>query len=86
MHSHATEIARGKSLAVPQHAVLQPMFSYIRGHSLLMGKGHDGCVNCVRATTRKSVSEPKTFVAVNAIYSHKFAGHDTFASTFVATY
>ena len=34
----------------------------------------------------ESVSISKTFVAANAIYSHKFAGHDALVSTFVATY
>ena len=33
----------------------------------------------------KSVSISKTFVAANAIYSHKFAGHESLVSTFVAT-
>ena len=32
------------------------------------------------------MSISKTFVAANAIYSHKFAGHDALESTFVATY
>ena len=53
---------------------------------LTMDRGHGGLVNCVRAAMSKSVSEPNTFVAANAIYSSKFAGHDTLASTFVATY
>ena len=50
------------------------------------GRGHDGLVNCVRTGMSKSVSISKTFVAANAIYSHKFAGHDALVSTFVATY
>ena len=50
------------------------------------GRGHDGLVNCVRTGKSKSVSISKTFVAANAIYSHKFAGHETLVSTFVATY
>ena len=32
------------------------------------------------------MSISKTFVAANAIYSHKFAGHDALVNTFVATY
>ena len=32
------------------------------------------------------MSISKTFVAANAIYSHKFAGHDALVSAFVATY
>ena len=50
------------------------------------GRGHDGLVNCVRTGMSKSVSISKTCVAANAIYSHKFAGHDALVSTFVATY
>ena len=50
------------------------------------GRGHDGLVNCVRTGMSKSVSISKTFVAANAIYSHKFAGHEALVSTFVATY
>ena len=50
------------------------------------GRGHDGLVNCVRTGKSKSVSISKTFVAANAIYSHKSAGHDALVSTFVATY
>ena len=52
----------------------------------LWGRGHDGLVNCVRTGMSKSVSISKTFVAANAIYSHKFAGHNALVSTFVATY
>ena len=48
-------------------------------------QGHDGLVNCVRTGMSKSVSILKAFVAANAIYSHKFAGHDALASAFVAT-
>ena len=40
------------------------------------GRGHDGLVNCVRTAMSKNVSISKTLVAANAIYSHKFAGHD----------
>ena len=40
------------------------------------GRGHDGLVNCVRTGMSKSVSISKTFVATNAIYSHKCAGHE----------
>ena len=50
------------------------------------GRGHDGLVNCVRTGMSKSVSTSKTFVAANAIHSHKFAGHDALVSAFVATY
>ena len=50
------------------------------------GRGHDGLVNCVRTGMSISVSISKTCVAANAIYSHKFAGHDALVSTFVATY
>ena len=50
------------------------------------GRGHDGLVNCVRTAMSKSVSISKRFVAANAIYSHKFAGHEALVSTFVATY
>ena len=50
------------------------------------GRGHDGLVNCDHTGMSKSVSIPKTFVAANAIYSHKFAGHEALVSTFVATY
>ena len=32
------------------------------------------------------MSISKTFVAANAIYSHKFAGHDALVSAFTATY
>ena len=49
------------------------------------GRGHDGLVNCVRTAMSKSASITKTCVAANAIYSHKFAGHDALASAFVAT-
>ena len=53
------------------------------------GRGHDGLVNCVRNCVRTgmsiSVSISKTCVAANAIYSHKFAGHDALVSMFVAT-
>ena len=44
------------------------------------GRGHDGLVSCVRVAMSRSVSKPKTFVAtkLNAIYSIKFSGHDTF--------
>ena len=52
----------------------------------LRGRGHDGLVNCVRTGMSKGVSISKTCVAANAIYSHKFAGHDALASAFVATY
>ena len=31
------------------------------------------------------MSISKAFVAANAIYSHKFAGHNAFASAFVAS-
>ena len=34
----------------------------------------------------KSVSISKTFVAANAMYSHKFAGRGALVSTFVAKY
>ena len=34
----------------------------------------------------KSLSITKTFVAANAIYSHKFGGHDALVSAFVAAY
>ena len=34
----------------------------------------------------RSVSIPKTSVAANAIYSHKFVEYDTLASMFGATY
>ena len=50
------------------------------------GRGHDGLVNCVRTGVSESVSISKTFVAANAIYSQKFAGHDALASAIVATY
>ena len=40
------------------------------------GRGHDGLVNCVRTGMSKSVSISKTFVAANAIYSHKCTGHE----------
>ena len=56
------------------------------GAQLTRGRGHDGLVNCVRAAMSKSVSISKTFVAANAIYSHKFASHDALVSTLVATY
>ena len=49
-------------------------------------RGHDVLVNCVRTAMSKSVSKPKTFAAVNTIYSHKCAGHNALASTFVTTY
>ena len=49
-------------------------------------RGHDGLANCVRTGKSKSVSISKTFVAANAIYSHKFAGHDALVNVFVATY
>ena len=49
-------------------------------------RGHDGLVNCIRTAMIKSVSKQKTFVAANAIYSHKYAGHNAFASMFEATY
>ena len=32
------------------------------------------------------MSISKTFVAANAIHSHKFAGHDALVSAFVAPY
>ena len=48
------------------------------------GQSHDGSVNCVRATMSKRVSEPKTFVAANAVYPNISAGHDTLKSTFIA--
>ena len=51
----------------------------------IRGRGHDGLVNCVRTAMSKSVSISKTCIAANVIYSHKFAGHDTLASAFVAT-
>ena len=54
--------------------------------TVFRGRGHDGLVNCVRTAMTKSVSISKTCVAANAIYSHKFAGHDALASPFVATY
>ena len=50
------------------------------------GRGHDGLVNCVRTGMSKGLSFSKTFVAANAIYSHKFASHDALVSAFVATY
>ena len=52
------------------------------------GWGHDGLVYCVRTGMSKGVSRPisKTFVAANAIYSHKFAGHEALVSPFVTTY
>ena len=50
------------------------------------GRGHDELVNCVLTGMSKGMSISKTFVAANAIYSHKFAGHDVLASAFVATY
>ena len=50
------------------------------------GRGHDGLVNCVRTGMSKDVSISKTFVAANAIYSHKFAGHNALANAFVASY
>ena len=52
------------------------------------GRGHDRFAICVRTgmSKTKSVSISKTCVAANAISSHKFAGHDAFASSFVATY
>ena len=50
------------------------------------GRGHDGLVKCVRTGMSKNVSISKTFVAANAMYSHKFAGHEALVSTFVATY
>ena len=50
------------------------------------GRCHDGLVNCVRTGISKGVSISKTFVAANAIYSHKLAGHDALVSAFVATY
>ena len=52
----------------------------------IRGRGHDALVNCVRTAMSKSVSKPKPFVAANAIYSHKSAGHNALASTFVGTY
>ena len=48
------------------------------------GRGHNGLVNCVRTGMSKGVSISKTFVAANAIYSHKFAGRNAFASVFLA--
>ena len=50
------------------------------------GRGQDRLVNCVRTGMSKSVSISNTFVAANAIYSHKFAGHYALVSTFVATF
>ena len=52
------------------------------------GRGHDGLVNCVRTGMSTGVGRPisKTFVAANAIYSHKFVGHDVLVSAFVTTY
>ena len=49
------------------------------------GRGHDRLVNCICTGVSKGVGILKTFVAANAIYSHKFAGHDAFANAFVAT-
>ena len=51
----------------------------------IWGRGHNGLVNCVRTGVSKGVSISITFVAANEIYSHKFAGHNVFASAFVAT-
>ena len=44
--------------------------------SLLLSRGrsHDGLVNCVRAAMSKSVSEPRTFVAANAILITQICG------------
>ena len=50
------------------------------------GRDHDWLVNSVLVSVSNRVSDPKTIVAANSIYSHKFAGHNTLASTFVATY
>ena len=45
----------------------------------------DGLVNRVRTGVSKGMSISKTFVAANASYSHKFAGHNALVSAFVAT-
>ena len=50
------------------------------------GWGHDVLVNCVRTGMSKFRSISKTFVAANAIYSHRCAGQEALLSTFVATY
>ena len=53
---------------------------------LPLGPGSRRVSNCVRTGMSISVSISKTCVAANAIYSHKFAGHDALVSTSVATY
>ena len=53
-----------------------PQILYATSELRLWGRGHDGLVNYVRTGMSKSVSISKTFVAANAIYSHKCAGHE----------
>ena len=52
----------------------------------IQGQGSRRVSNLVCGSSGKSMSEIKAFVPANAIYSLIFAGHDTFPSTFVATY
>ena len=61
-------------------------------HNLLSSLPKESYIKAA-TTTEKKISYLnilgrglKKFVAANAIYSHKFAGHDAFVSTFVATY
>ena len=79
----------GKQL-LKKKGIAQKSTDNIRRHKNttggLWGRGHDGLVNCVRTGMSKSVGIAKTCVAANAIYSHKFAGHDALVNTFVATY
>ena len=75
-------MARIPSSYFPIYSLLQ----LTRKAKKTRGRGHDGLVNCVCTGMSKGLSISKTFVATNAIYSHKFAGHDALVSAFVATY